>query len=240
MNFFSHDAILPDGAHPLMRVGSALPDLWSRLPKRPIPIRLLPALRADGSEEAHAVAAGIESHLAADRVFHIHPEFVARMARVEAEIAPFWPGLRHGDLAAHILVEMMLDRWLMLRDGDRLSRYYACFTPDAIAVAARFGASTDEARRVLVGVLTFFAETRFLADYERPEGLANRFERAWVHTSFGARDQVPQAALAAWVECAHEALAPRSEVLIDVARNAVATLGDGRSREASPPASRLS
>lgn len=228
MNFFSHDAILPDDAHPLMRVASALPDLWSRLPSRPIPFRLLPALRAEGSAEARAVAAGIESHLAADRVFHVHPEFVRRMARVEAEIAPLWPGLRHGEMAAHILVEMMLDRWLMLRDGDRLAGYYACFTPEAIETAARLGATTDEARRALAGVLTFFAQTRFLDDYRRPEGLAWRFARAWTHTSFGAHDAVPEDALAAWVDRAHDAFAPRSEVLIAIAEDAVAPLGNGR------------
>jgi hypothetical protein len=224
VNFFSHDVILPDGAHPLARVASALPDLWSRLPRRPVPFRLLPALRADGSEEARAVADGIESHLKADSVFHAHPEFVARMDRVEAEIAPLWPGLEHGEAAAHILVEMILDRWLMLRDPARLAGYYACFTREAIAAASHFGASSDEARAALTGVLSFFAESRFLEDYRTPAGLALRFSRAWSRTKLAGDHPPPEAALTEWVERAFAALAPRSEVLVDVARDAVAPL----------------
>lgn len=224
MNFFSHDVILPEGAHPLTRVSSALPDLWSRLPQRPLPFRLLPALRAEGSEEARAVADGIQSHLLADEVFHGHPEFVSRMERVEEEITRFWPEVSHGEMAAHILVEMMLDRWLMLRDPARLEGYYACFSAAHIGLAAKHGASTDPSRDVLAGVLGFFAESRFLSDYPSPEGLAMRFTRAWARTSFARESPAPEAALSAWVEGAYERLVPRSEVLIDAAREAVAPL----------------
>lgn len=224
MNFFSHDVILPDGAPPLTRVASALPDLWSRLPTRPLPFRLLPALRAEGSAEARAVADGIQSHLLADEVFHGHPEFGERMDRVEREILRFWPEVSHGEMAAHILVEMMLDRWLMLRDPARLDGYYACFTSASIALAARHGATTDPARDVLAGVLGFFAETRFLADYVSPAGLATRFSRAWARTSFAREAEPPAAALTTWVEEAFDRLAPRSEILIDAARAAVAPL----------------
>jgi hypothetical protein len=235
MNFLSHDVILPEGAPPLMRVASALPDLWSRLPSRPIPYRFLPALRAAGSAEAQAVADGIESHLRADEVFHRHPEFLARMDRVEDELTAVWPGLQHSDPAAHILVEMMLDRWLMLADGARVASYYACFTAEHIAAAARLGTTTDASRDVLAGVLTFFNETRFLADYVDPRGLAHRFCRAWGRTSFGAREPPPEEAIAAWVERSHDALAPRSEELIEAGRAAVAGLGAERAA-VTPPA----
>lgn len=224
MNFFSHDFILPDDAHPLTRVGSALPDLWGRLPKRPVPFRLFPALRAEGSAEALALTDGMESHLKADGAFHAHGEFVTRVDRVEAEITRFWPSVGHGEMAAHILVEMVLDRWLMLRDPARLERYYACFTDENIALAAQHGATTDPAREVLANVLRFFANERFLADYVRPEGLARRFCRAWSYTPFAGDDRAPEAAIAAWVEERFEAMAPRSEILIDVTREAIAPL----------------
>lgn len=224
MNFFSHDVILPDDAHPLTRVGSAIPDLWGRLPKRPIPFRLLPALRAEGSADLTALADGMESHLKADGVFHAHDEFIARVGRVEEEITSFWPSVGHGEMAAHILVEMVLDRWLMLRDPARLDAYYACFTPENIDVAARFGATTDPAREALGAVLRFFAKARFLEDYVSPEGLARRFCGAWSRTPFAGDEEAPCEAIAGWVEARFEAMAPRSEVLIDAGREAIATL----------------
>lgn len=230
MNFFSHDVILPDDAHPLTRVGSALPDLWSRLPKRPVPFRLLPALREEGSPDLLALANGIESHLKADGVFHAHDEFLARLDQVEAELLQFWPTVGHGEMAAHILVEMMLDRWLMLDRRARLTSYYDCFTPEWIGIASQHGATTDPAREALAGVLRFFADARFLEDYVRPEGLARRFCGAWARTPFAGDDITPEAAIAEWVEQRFEPMIPRSELLVDSAREAIAPLwakGDG-------------
>lgn len=224
MNFFSHDVILPDDAHPLTRVGSAIPDLWSRLPKRPVPYKLLPALRAEGSADLRALADGIESHLKADGVFHAHDEFVARLDRVEEELLRFWPTVGHGEMAAHILVEMMLDRWLMLDRRARLASYYDCFTAEWIAIAAQHGAPTDPAREALAGVLRFFADARFLEDYPRAEGLAMRFCRAWARTPFAGDDVAPEGAIAEWVEARFEAMIPRSELLVDSAREAIAVL----------------
>lgn len=224
MNYFSHDVILPEGVHPLVRVGSALPDLWARIPKRPLPFRLLPALRADGSAELAALANGIESHLLADEVFHRHPEFLDRIDRVEAEIMRFWPTVGHAEMAAHILIEMVLDRRLMAQDPAKLAGYYASFTAEQRAFAARHGAMEEVAREALAGVLAAFAEARFLEDYVTPAGLASRFCRAWARTPFAGDDEPPHEELAAWVEQSAAALAPRSEVLVDAARAAAAPL----------------
>lgn len=225
MNYLSHDAILPDGVHPLVRVGSAIPDLWGRVKKRPVPYRLLPALRAEGSEEARALADGIESHLLADDAFHAHPEFCARIDRVEEEIAPLWPTLGHGELAAHILVEMMLDRWIMQREPERLGGYYACFTEGAIELAARLGTTNDVAREGMHTILGAFAGSRFLEGYEGFDGLVYRFSRVWMRTPFAEDGEVPQAALAEWMASRFEAYGPGSETLIEAARQAIAPLG---------------
>lgn len=234
MNFFSHDFILDEGAHPLMRLSTALPDLWSRLPQRPLPFRILPQLRAQDTEEARAVADGIESHLLADEAFHGHPDFHARMDRVEADLLAFWPEVEHGEMAAHILVEMLLDRWLILAHPERLASYYDCHSPAGIDTVARLGTTTEASREVLASVLNFLARERFLEDYVRPDGLAMRFSRAWARTPFAGETPVPVDALARWVAERHDAYVPGSEVLVEASRQAVkAGLGRPRVERAS-------
>lgn len=221
MNFFSHDFILGEGAHPLMRLASALPDLWPRLPQRPLPFRILPQLRAQGTEEADAVADGIESHLLADEAFHGHSDFHDRMDRVEREILVFWPEVEHAEMASHILVEMLLDRVLILAHPERLASYYGCHDPAGIEAVARLGTTNEVSRDVLATVLGFLARERFLEDYVRPDGLAMRFSRAWARTPFAGETPVPVDALTQWVSERYDAYVPDSEVLVNASRDAV-------------------
>jgi hypothetical protein len=175
MNFLSHDHVLPEQAPSLTRVGAALPDLWPFLPRRPLPMVVLRRLRAGGSEEQTALADGIASHLAADAAFHRHPEFHRRVQLVAPELRSAWPGLRHVELAAHVLVEMLLDRWLIARDPGLVARYYSAFTHANRDAAARMSVPEAGDREPLRHLLDRFVTSGFLAEYRTAPGLLARF-----------------------------------------------------------------
>ncbi len=186
MNFLSHDYVLPPGAPALTRVGSALPDLWSVLARRPLPLVVQRRLEVTPGQDAIALAKGIRSHLAADAAFHGHPVFRERVAWLAPRIEPVWQGLRHASLAAHVLVEMVLDAWIVEREPARLDDYYACFSPLQNRTAAMLSASDAPMETEVMAVLDRFSGTQFLRDYATPEGTVDRFARLLVHTPFGS------------------------------------------------------
>jgi hypothetical protein len=86
-----------------------------------------------------------------------------------------WPGLRQSSFHAHVLVEMLLDRWLMERDPVPLHHYYQAFQPEVVAFVAEHGVSEPGQRAGLRAALERFATSQFLRTYRTSEGLANRF-----------------------------------------------------------------
>ena len=184
MNFLSHDFVLPSGAPALTRVGSALPDLWSVLARRPLPLVVQRRLEATPGQEAIDLVRGIRSHLAADAAFHGHTVFRERVAWLAPQIEPAWEGLRHASLAAHVLVEMVLDAWIVKREPSRLDDYYACFSPPRNRTAAMLSASDAPMETEVMAVLARFSGVQFLRDYATPEGTVDRFVRLLTHTPF--------------------------------------------------------
>lgn len=219
MNFLSHDFILPRGSGPLTRIGSALPDLWARVPRRPLPLVVMRRLQASDDDEAKALRVGIDSHLRSDASFHGHAEFHRRNAWLAPRLARAWPGLKHPALAAHVLVEMLLDSWLIDRDPDRLDRYYACFSSDNIRSAARWSADDDDMADGVVALLVRFSSPGFLRDYRRAQGVASRFARTIAFTSFGRGTQAPEDRLTVLVRESAAALADGSDALLEDVRN---------------------
>ncbi len=141
-------------------------------------------LNASSSPEAQALERGIHSHLAADAAFHGHHVFRERVAWLGPKLMSRWPGLRHANLAAHILVEMVLDGWIIHRERGRLDAYYACFTPDLISTAARWSANDTQMEASVHSIVSRFASVQFLRDYETAKGTTDRFVRLLTYSPF--------------------------------------------------------
>jgi hypothetical protein len=215
MNFLSHDWLLGDGLPPLAHVGASLPDLWPLLPVRPLPLLVLRRLRASGERDAGLVAYGIAHHLHADKAFHGHPEFERRMAmaapRLRRPLAP----MRHLGLAAHILVEMLLDRWLIERQPGVLDRYYDRFSDVSRRRASDLAHAGPDGQDALAGVLERFAAARFLSGYTSWEGLAQRLVRTLVRIRVVHDAAVDLDSLATEIAALHAELLPGSGDLLD-------------------------
>ena len=220
MNFLSHDFILPADSTPLARLASALPDLWAVLHRKPLPLVVLRTLEASRHSEARQLARGVRSHLAADTAFHGHPSFGQRVAWLAPQLEPLWKGLRHGHLAAHVLVEMILDAWLIERQPMRVDDYYACFSPSRIRLAARWSASDKLMENEVISVIERFSNSQFLRDYATPEGLLDRFVRLMMHTPFASGTHPDFDGLVRVTRDAISALEAGSEALLEHARKA--------------------
>ncbi len=175
MNFLAHSFVLPSDSTDLTRVGSALPDLWPLVSPRPLPALVLRALDARSDPRCADLRLGIAHHMQADSVFHSHPDFEGRVDWLARQLRTRWPELQHASTYAHVLVEMLLDRWLMERDLRPLETYYQSFSPQNLAFAAEHAVSEPSVAPALLAVLERFANLQFLRGYFDAEGLALRF-----------------------------------------------------------------
>lgn len=178
MNFLSHAVVLGRGTPSLTYVGAALPDLWPHMSARPLPKLVLDRLRAGDDPDGHSLAHGIAHHMQADAAFHRHPSFLERVNVTADRIEPYLAQPKWGALVAHVLVEMLLDRWLIEGDGALVDRYYGRFEAGTRARAAELASAEDAMRNELATMLERFVELRFLADYLDFERLVWRLSRA--------------------------------------------------------------
>jgi len=221
MNFLSHDVVLPDHSPALTRVGATLPDLWVLLPRRPLPLAIVRSLRAATDPQCGLLADGIEHHMRADAVFHGHPQFVQRVGLIAADLRATVPSIRHTQLAGHVAVEMLLDRWLIDRDPTLLDRYYASFEQATCERASALGTADDASRDALLCVLDRFASTAFLRGYCAASGMAVRMLRSLSRTPFANNAGVSEEVVADWLERWRERLSEGSQEILDDVRAGV-------------------
>ena len=170
MNFLAHSVVLPTDSTDLTRVGSALPDLWPLMSPRPLPALVLRELEAGRDPRCAELRHGIAHHMQADSVFHSHPDFESRVDWLSRQLRTRWPDLRHASTYAHVLVEMLLDRWLMERDVRPLDIYYQAFQPQNLAFAAEHAVLDPGVSPALLAVLERFATLQFLRGYTTAKG----------------------------------------------------------------------
>lgn len=221
MNFLAHDVVLPPDAPAVLRVAAAVPDLWSFLPKRPLPATIRERLGTSRDPAVRAVAQGVDAHLRADATFHRHPEFQRRMDWLEGEMRSVWPGLGSAALGAHVMVEMLLDRWLLRGDPGLVERYYASFSPTLIAFVSTQVSDDRESQEAMTKVLHTFTSTRFLADYPDRERLVMRFVRRLERIPFVPANDPPVGRLVSLLESWSHALEEGSAELLEAVRRAI-------------------
>lgn len=221
MNFLSHAVVLGAETRSLTFVGAALPDLWPHMSSRPLPKLVLDRLRAEGEPDGLALARGIAHHMQADAAFHRHPSFLERVNVTVARIEPFLALPKWSALVAHVLVEMLLDRWLIEQDGELVDRYYRHFGADTRERAAQLASADDAVRGELEMMLERFASLRFLADYVSFESLVWRLSRALRRADAAILAEERLGGLATEASVLYDELRPGSRELLDEVRRLV-------------------
>lgn len=172
MNYLAHGHRHLD--RPWVLAGTALPDWLSVADRRS---RLVPPDEAPADPQAADLLAGVRQHLADDERFHGAPAFLA----LEQELTLALRAL-HADeprqrsrFLAHVLVEQLLDAWLMARDPQLLPRYFAALDAlDGRRLGAHCAPWLSRPAIHLEHTLERFRQTRFLEGYRRDDHLAER------------------------------------------------------------------
>ena len=198
MNYFAHGHTLVDD--PWALAGAALPD-WLAASDRGCRLRR-ERIVVNGDPRAAALARGIVRHLDDDRWFHSTEAFLRAEAEMRTLLRDAQGDAPHARtwFFAHVLVEMLLDRFLIERDPARLDAYYDAV--DAVEVDALPGMidawTVGEPER-LTRYVDAFRRWRYLYGYldddalfERLGGLARRVGLAPLPGS--VREVLPDAA----------------------------------------------
>lgn len=169
MNYLSHGVAFLD--QPLVMAGSVVPDLLSVVDRRcRLRLRRIEPLLADDSLAASTreIILGFQAHLADDNWFHGSQAFLevsGQMTRYFRDAMPDDDTHRVGFLG-HIVVELLLDRWIIEHKPETLDRFYKAFAavdPQFVEHAVGLAASRKTDR--LLPFWHRFVEERFLADY---------------------------------------------------------------------------
>ena len=178
MNYLSHYVFnhqvcgLPAEAHFALAV--ALPDLWLRFSrKRRIRWKVVRAAQPTEAVD-QALRAGLLNHVEIDRRFHVLPLFLQWQARLKAAVNSDGTHPALVDFLAHISLELMLDRQLMVAQPGLVDEFFDLLaTCDAQEVARRVGVLGAVDTTGLACIIDFFTSRRFLRHYRTHGGLTD-------------------------------------------------------------------
>ena len=167
MNYFAHGRQFVDRPHFL--VGTAVPDLLNVVNRRVRARRKLAQPYVDDANpHIAALAGGIVRHHQDDDWFHrtkafaeLSLQFTVRIRDWQSEDVSMRPLF-----LGHILVELLLDAWLIERDPERLDAYYAAFARvEPRLVADAITRMTGQSVELMAVFIPRFLHERFLYDY---------------------------------------------------------------------------
>lgn len=167
MNYFAHGRDYVDD--PYFLAGTAVPD-WLNVSDRRVRVRSKHAALwlDDADPRVRSLARGIAQHHADDAWFHATAAFAELSWHFTAEIRDLLgrdDGLRPSFLG-HILVEILLDAWLVEQEPERLEAYYRAMEAlDAEHIAGLVGLMAPRRPVRLAWFIPRFAAERFLWDY---------------------------------------------------------------------------
>ena len=185
MNFLAHYVLAtrslpPQEPLPFYVVGTSLPDLLPLAAERTHLRQALVTSHSPQTAEEVALQAGVLVHLATDTAFHKTAAFAQAQAMVSGFLSEVnFEGIRvRRFFLAHILAELALDAVLVRANPNIANGFYSAVTgADCVAVTRWTEAVVGKPLPLLPGVLTRFAESRYLLHYQEPEGVATGLSR---------------------------------------------------------------
>jgi len=175
VNYLAHGFRHADRAWFL--AGTALPD-WLGAADRGARI-VRERLTGGEAEESRDLAEGVRRHFADDAAFHGNEAFLEAeretIALLRQEVRD---PRQHAWFLGHVLVEMLLDGWIVRRAPAAVDAYYAAI--DAIDPEALVAIATPWLRRPAVGLPEYFAafrRHRYIYGYADDDGVFARLER---------------------------------------------------------------
>lgn len=127
MNFIAHFYVLNQPQNPAFVFGNVWPDFqrgFTKLYNR--------ELKHDPKFLASDIGKGVQMHLQTDAFFHSHVLFQEAVQTLEQNFNTF--GVSHNKMpfTAHILFELLIDQYLLLKNPALSSNFYAVFSENAL------------------------------------------------------------------------------------------------------------
>lgn len=188
MNCFAH--ALPWLGDPWMVAGTCLPD-WLAVADRRLRIRERTARQWIGStdRDLDRLAAGVVRHHQDDHWFHGGPEFQSLNIALSLELRDLQESTSslQTNLAAHIVIEMLIDGRLDELHPGMLEEYYRQLDQiPAAQLASHVEAMTGRDAQAIALLFDRFRRERFLFDYARDEGVLYRLNRVLIRVGLPA------------------------------------------------------
>ena len=181
MHFLSHYYYELPGKSPLFIAGLGIPDLapdfshaYNSVVKKSV---------LNNGYDVQQIQNGIESHYHADKIFHNSPVFAELMALTTQSFLT--AGLSREKLRlsviAHVAVELMIDRQILLENEQLCFDYYNCLNNASEAVISTYfeAHSLEELKRKFLIKFQFFKERRFLFLFSDLENIVTGLSRIY-------------------------------------------------------------
>lgn len=184
LNFLSH-FYFDRNERPNVILGIALPDLlgnfsthYHRLFKH--------AIRSEYTETEWDFVVGIQKHYTLDALFHASPLFEKHCALLKQELLETTYGSKIPRIymVSHILIELMLDRYLIQKHPELLDAFYQSFSQadtHALQTFLQKNQATEPLSEKALQYCKHFSEFQFLRLYQEPENIVTAIQKITRH-----------------------------------------------------------
>ncbi|HRX16747.1 MAG TPA: hypothetical protein P5123_10570 [Spirochaetota bacterium] len=175
MNFLSHFYIQSIQNNNEYSVGVSLPDILSLYQNpRPVSSKIITeiATKQNISPQESRLVCGMNAHYRADKIFHVSPWFANSMQSVCSLYTDIFN--RHlPQSLSHILVEILLDKYLIETNRDIISNFYDQYEKFDIKTAhCLFERCAFYDKSLFEKSLTRFKTLRYIENYRTHSGIA--------------------------------------------------------------------
>lgn len=181
MNILSHAFVARTIDDDQYLFGTSLPDILSMYNRK---LRIDQALNyLQNSANMANISAGINNHITADCSFHTSEFFRQGQYNIRIQLEPITQIPVKRFFLAHILFEMLLDRYLIKLFPSFLVRYYQIYTPNFCQqIASTITTCYQIPDNSFHLFLNRFVESRFLYSYLEMDQLVLRAARVIMNT----------------------------------------------------------
>lgn len=194
MHFLAHYYTELPNDNPLFITGLCIPDLWPRFTR--VYNRNLVKHAPFTNPDLKQIHSGIVQHFGADKRFHNSPLFLKEVTNAIQSFAD--AGLDRQrirtSVIAHLAVEMLIDRQIVLKDKGICSTYYALLNKadeDTIHKYFSLLLLEGEMRTFLLN-FRFYKQRRFLLLFEELENIVTGLDKVYglvTKTAFTATEK---------------------------------------------------
>lgn len=220
MNFLSHYYLHEKKEDPYFTVGLSMPDLFSFIFKKIYITEKFLYRTMDSAEDARHVSLlrGMVCHLRVDKWFHLG-NFFKNHLRGFRELYTQYEGFKFSEFHSHILLEILIDRYLLISYPGIARNYYQVFKEiDYSFTAIPFrGLKNFETPRFIQFMKTY-SRSSFLFEYKEFSNIYTLLNRAYLNIGLPVIKRAKRETALTFFKEAYESITGELEELFSEAK----------------------